>query len=85
MESEKLINNLLAFLNEQADNIPTQLNNSEWEALLPLADKHGVTPLLYHRLNTGVLKLQVPEDILANLRKAYFRNAFRNARYYQEL
>ncbi len=60
-------------------------NNEEWEALLRLATKNGVAPLLYHRLNADALTVQMPKAVQADLRKAYHQNAFRNAQYYQEL
>ena len=56
-------------------------NNEEWEALLRLATKNGVAPLLYHRLNADALTVQMPKAVQADLRKAYYRNAFRNALY----
>jgi hypothetical protein len=81
MPSEKLIDLLLAFLCERSDK--SKLSNAEWEALSRLATKHGVAPLLYHRLSNA--NLQVPERVLDALCENYHHNAFKNAQYYQEL
>ncbi len=62
-----------------------QLSTSEWERLLQQADRHGVTPLLYHRLKTLGSDANIPVSILQRLRKTYLTSAARNVHLYHEL
>jgi len=83
MQSEKLIELLLAYLSEREDKTTeiSKLTNAEWKALLRLSTHHGVAPLLYHRLsNAGV-----PDEVFEGLYKAYHSNVFRNIQYYHSL
>ena len=57
----------------------------DWTDLLRLAQRHGVAPLLYHRLTTAGLQEHVPQDIFHTLHRSYLHNAARNMRLYHEL
>jgi hypothetical protein len=75
----KKLTDLLLINNKQ------QLNNLsylEWDVLLRAAIKHGIAPLFYQRVKNLD---NIPKDILASFREAYYLNIFRNARYYQKL
>jgi len=61
------------------------LSESEWAEVFALAERHGVTPLLYERLNHGAPGFVVPEAVLQRLREAYLINGARNTLVYREL
>ncbi|MCK5716175.1 MAG: nucleotidyltransferase family protein [Thiomargarita sp.] len=82
--NQQLINILLANLSNQQISA-TPLTEIEWHQWLHFAHKHGVAPLLYHRLNSGVLQLQIPEPIRVLLCQAYYQNVLKNKHYYHEL
>lgn len=54
------------------------LLETDWEELLQQSDRHGVSPLLYHRLKTIHPEIPIPPEITARLRQAYLVNAARN-------
>ncbi|OAD21586.1 hypothetical protein THIOM_002641, partial [Candidatus Thiomargarita nelsonii] len=85
MQSEKLIELLLAYLSEREDKTTeiSKLSNADWKALLRLSTHHGVAPLLYHRLSNAGVK--VPDEVFEALYKAYHSNVFRNIQYYHSL
>jgi len=85
MQSEKLIELLLAYLSEREDKTTeiSKLSNADWKALLRLSTHHGVAPLLYHRLSNAGVK--VPDEVFEGLYKAYHNNVFRNIQYYHSL
>lgn len=63
-----------------------QLGVSGWEALLEVADRHGVQPLLYERLAArGGGGLRLPTGALQRLRDAFLINGARNQFLYEEL
>ncbi len=62
-----------------------QLSTSDWVETLQQSNKHGVTPLLYQRLQTAGLSPDIPADILLRLRKIYLTSTARNMRLYHEL
>jgi hypothetical protein len=61
------------------------ISDADWDELLQQSDRHGITPLLYHRLRTFHPTLPIPAPILGNLRQAYLENAARNIRLYHNL
>ncbi|MBC8446879.1 MAG: nucleotidyltransferase family protein [Chloroflexi bacterium] len=62
-----------------------RLSAADGEALLDLAAKQRVSPLLYHRLVARGLETRVPAEIMQGLRRAYLVNAARNMRLHHEL
>jgi hypothetical protein len=62
-----------------------QLSISDWQTILQHSDRHGITPLLYQRLQTSGIGSRIPTDILLELRKRYLYNAGKNMRLYHEL
>ncbi len=56
-----------------------------WTDLLRLAQRHGVTPLLFHRLKTSEFQDYVPPEIFQTLHQSYLLNVARNMRLYHEL
>ncbi len=63
----------------------SDLSSAEWEDLLRKADRHGVTPMLYHRLKSIQEGALLPVDVVRKLRKSYLRSAGRNIKLYGEL
>ena len=57
----------------------------DWAAALALADRHGLTPLLYKRLKQSDAQVSVPTDAWKRLRRAYLVSAARNTRLFREL
>ena len=62
-----------------------QLSISDWEEILHHSDRHGVTPLLYQRLQTFGIGSKIPTDILLGLRQRFLYNGGNNMRLYHEL
>lgn len=61
------------------------LSESDWDEVLQQADRHKITPLVYHRLKTSHQEIPIPPDILEKLRQAYLENTARNMRLYDNL
>ncbi|MGB5064160.1 MAG: nucleotidyltransferase family protein, partial [Candidatus Competibacter sp.] len=47
------------------------LTNAEWSALVEMATRHGVAPLLYRRLKAPPLAGCVPDGVRERLRGVY--------------
>jgi hypothetical protein len=62
-----------------------ELSGTDWDDLLRTAARHGVTPLLYHRLATFHRDAPIPAEVIRNLRNSYLQNAGRNMHLYHEL
>jgi len=62
-----------------------QLSNSDWNAVIQQAGRHGVESLLYQRLKTRHLKVIVPTNIIQTLRAVYLNVAWNNTSLYDEL
>jgi len=62
-----------------------ELSSADWDDLLQRSGRHGVTPLLYHRLKTVHPGVPVPPVVIEKLRNSYLQSAGRNMRLYQEL
>ena len=52
--------------------------DDDWQSLLQQAARHGIAPLLYHRLKTCHSELSIPPHITQQLRQAYLDNSARN-------
>ncbi|QQS54718.1 MAG: nucleotidyltransferase family protein [Candidatus Competibacteraceae bacterium] len=61
------------------------LTDEGWTALVEMATRHGVAPLLYQRLKVPTLAGCVPDDVRERLRGLYLNTAARNLRLYEEL
>ena len=61
------------------------LTNAEWSALVEMATRHGVAPLLYRRLKAPPLAGCVPDGVRERLRGVYLNTAACNVRLYEEL
>ena len=74
--------------NDDAVSDAARLSNispEHWRALLALATKQRVIPLLWHRLRQKGLDKVVPVEVAEALRETSRRNALQNLRYYGEL
>jgi hypothetical protein len=69
----------------QAASLAAQLAPADWEALLQLARRHGVTPLLYHRLQRLAPAIPISSDLLRVLHTDYLATAARNTQLYHDL
>lgn len=70
--------------NNEAE-VTSRLSLIKWDELLELAQKHGVSPLLYHQLKHQGFGENVPAKILSALQQCYLQNAARNMRLYHQL
>jgi hypothetical protein len=87
---EKLLGEILLTCLHRDENRldPTALSvltGAEWMALVEMATRHGVAPLVYQRLKVPALAGRVPDDVLERLRGVYLHTAASNVRLYEEL
>ncbi len=61
------------------------LTDEEWAALIEMATRHGVAPLLYKRLKAPTLAGRAPDNVLERLRGLYLNTAACNVCLYQQL
>jgi hypothetical protein len=61
------------------------LGEKDWDALVRLAGRRGVQPLLYQRLTEAGSAVRVPESIRQRLLEAYLKNGARNGLLYLDL
>ncbi|MDG4554901.1 MAG: nucleotidyltransferase family protein [Candidatus Competibacter sp.] len=61
------------------------LTDEGWTALIEMATRHGVAPLLYRRLKAPPLAGCVPDGVRKRLRGLYLNTAACNMRLYEEL
>jgi len=80
---------LLACLHQDRDRIGladlSTLTDTEWHALVALAIRERIAPLLYQRLEQRGLSSAVPDEINRRLHRRYERNALQVLRLYAEL
>lgn len=62
-----------------------ELSGTDWDDLLRVAARHGVAPLLFHRLTTFHPGAPVPAEVIRELRRSYLQNSGRNMHLYHEL
>ncbi len=55
----------------------------QWSEVTELANRHSVTPLLYHNIKS--LNLSLPEDIAVELKEQFLKQAYRNTYLFSEL
>ena len=78
--------NLLKFLRDQDheyESTQATLSSEEWEAIIKVARRQEVLPLLYHRLKQ--LKVAPPKIVEEELERAYLKNALFNSLFLIEL
>jgi Uncharacterised nucleotidyltransferase len=61
------------------------LSSSDWDVLTEESGRHGVAPLLYHRLRTFHSDIPIPANVMARLRHIYLQSAARSMHLYHEL
>lgn len=71
---------LLALLRAEPMSAPTP---ERWRALEPLAEQHGVAPLLYQRVKS--MPVEVPAEILQSMKSSYYQTAARNMQLFRQL
>ena len=62
-----------------------EVSPRDWDTMLYQSVRHGVTPLLYHRLATTPAGVAVPPPVMQKLREAALQDALRNMRLYHGL
>jgi len=62
-----------------------RLSTADWDEFIQQSVRHGVTPLLYQRLETLGSSTNIPAGIVQRLREIYLHSAARNMRLYHEL
>jgi hypothetical protein len=62
-----------------------ELSGTDWDDLLRTAARHGVSPLLHHRLATFHRGTPIPAEVIRKLRNSYLQTAGRNMHLYREL
>ncbi len=76
---------LLDCLRTSSDRAGGIRSEADWEELYQQAERHRITPILYHRLRTVHPDLPIPDGITRKLRQAHLDNAARNLRLYGHL
>ena len=89
MDMDQEIKILLHCLRGETGNISPSLlqglSISDWENVIKASITHGVTPLLYQRLEVGMPAKIVDGKVLDRFHKIYLKNAAMNMRRYNEL
>jgi len=89
MDRSRLDDLLLSFLRMGPDGAGTigaeELSDADWEDLLHRSARHGMTPLLFHRLTTFHTGAPVPAEVIRKLHNIYLQSAARNMKLYHEL
>ena len=62
-----------------------KLPASDWEAVMQQAIRHGVAPLLYHRLEPFRSSYLIPDEMWQKLHHIYLQSAGRNVRQFHQL
>ena len=83
---QQFLQDCLAGASARATGLPGKpLSESDWTAVVDLAARHGVLPLLYERLTTGAGPPAVPERVLQRLRDGFLINGAKNALLFKDL
>jgi hypothetical protein len=68
------------------DKITAILRESlDWDYIIAIAGREGVTGLIYDRLKRNLWKQFIPEPVLARLKSIYYTYSAQNALFYEEL
>ncbi len=70
---------------EMGDGRLEALSSSDWDVFIEASGRHGVAPLLYHRLRTSHSDVPIPANVMGRLRQAYLENDARNMGLYHKL
>ncbi len=70
---------------EMGDGRLEALSSSDWDVFIEASGRHGVTPLLYHRLRTFHSDVPIPANVMGRLRQACLENVARNMGLYHKL
>jgi hypothetical protein len=70
---------------EKGDGRLESLSSSDWNVFIKLSGRHGVAPLLYHRLRTFHSDIPIPANVMARLRHIYLQSAGRGMHLYHKL
>ncbi|NQT16233.1 MAG: nucleotidyltransferase family protein [Planctomycetes bacterium] len=62
-----------------------ELDEQEWDTFIEESGRHGLTPLLYHRLKTPDDDTHVPTGMMQRLRDVYVHSTAANVRRFHEL
>jgi len=77
---------LCRLLSRPADVVrPSVLSPDDWRLLASAARREGIAPLLYYILSEAGSLADVPPDVQADLRQAYYATTARNLLLYREL
>ena len=82
-DSEQFLLNCLNGPDPETRDRIARFNDAEWQALMDVAYRHAVIPLLHSRLTRAATP--VPEDILQELRDGFLKNGTRNLLIYRDL
>lgn len=81
-EKDVAIDLLMAVLGGRRDEVPSgrlqDLPAETWHAFVEEANRHRVTPLLYHYLSASADAKLIPGPVLQTMRKAYYLTLARN-------
>lgn len=70
---------------KQSSVFSAKLPNADWEGFLRKAARHGVSPMLYHRIIKKPPGIPIPEEVIRKLHEGYLVTSVRNMRLYHEL
>jgi len=62
-----------------------ELPEEKWAIVLMDAQKHSILPLLYYHLTQFHKEIQIPTNILKQLKQAYFHSSLENTQVYYDL
>jgi hypothetical protein len=82
---ELLLYCLRVVSDEVGDGRLEALSGSDWNVVIKASRRHGVAPLLYHRLRTFHSDVPIPANVVGRLRQGYLENAARNMLLYHRL
>ena len=83
--TEKLLNCLRRNPGEEELSSVRRYDAADWQQIMAAAERQGVVPLLYHRLESRREELAIPGDMMEEMRRRYYVAAARNMRLYHEL
>ena len=82
---KKLLYYLRAAPDKIFDRRPGVLSGADWDSIIEESARHGIAPLLYHRLKTLHSGISIPPGVMGILQKAHLGNAARNMDLYNRI
>jgi hypothetical protein len=61
------------------------LSDADWDNLVETSSRHGITPILYFRVQPLFAQINIPPRVEERLRSTYLSSAARNAQFFHEL